>query len=57
MQPQPECYLCDYQSSSFCELVAHSLFGKYSSTQNFYYTKEVNEILEEAITPAFVQFQ
>ena len=49
--------MCDYPTESFTELVAHSLFGKYSSSQHFYYTKEINEILEEAISPAYVEFQ
>lgn len=40
--PNPDCLMCSSEVSDFVTLVSHSLYGKYSSSQNFYYTKEVN---------------
>lgn len=33
------------------------LYNYYSSSQNYYYTKEINEIVEEAMTPANIKFE
>jgi hypothetical protein len=33
-------------------MIQTALFCKYASTQNFYYTKDIDDLVEEAFTPA-----
>ena len=33
------------------------LYSVYSSSQNYYYTKEINEIIEESLTPCNIRFE
>lgn len=51
------CYLCSESIKSFAPLVAHSLYGKYSSSHNMYYNRQIDEILEETLTPMFINYQ
>lgn len=51
------CNLCAQKVQSFTTLINHSLYGKYSSSQNFYYGKEIDEILEEALSSAYINYQ
>lgn len=56
-QSSPSCRLCVDKVSDFNTLMAHSLYGKYSSSQNFYYSKEVHEIVDEALSSAYINYQ
>ena len=46
------CYFCQSNSDSSQLVVAHSLYGKYSFSENFYYTKDIDAIILEAVCPA-----
>lgn len=37
--PESNCNLCLQNITNFSPLITQSLYGKYSSSQNFYYTK------------------
>jgi hypothetical protein len=34
-----------------------ALFAKYSSSQNYYYTKDINDLLDGETTPATAKYQ
>jgi len=38
-------------------LLNKALFSKYSSSQNYYYSKDINDILDNESTPAVVYFR
>ena len=43
--------------SNHVTLIRSSLFNAYSSSQNYYYTKDLNDIVEEALSPANIRFE
>ena len=34
-----------------------ALYTKYSSSQNYYYTKDINDVMSDARTPAVIKFK
>jgi hypothetical protein len=38
--------------SSYCVLLIKALYTKYSSSQNYFYTRDINDYLDERLTPA-----
>jgi len=43
-------------TASFSILLNKALFSKYSSSQNYYYSKDINDILEGESTPATIKY-
>lgn len=57
-----ECLFCgdDFQKDTklqFYGMVNKALYSKYSSSQNYYYTKDINEILADSRTTAVIAFK
>ncbi|CAD8053761.1 unnamed protein product [Paramecium primaurelia] len=46
-------YHSEYASSN---IINHTLYHKYASSQNYYFTKEINDILGKNRTPSTIQF-
>ncbi|CAK90815.1 unnamed protein product (macronuclear) [Paramecium tetraurelia] len=46
-------YHSDFGSSN---IINHTLYHKYASSQNYYFTKEINDILSKNRTPATIKF-
>ncbi|CAD8146044.1 unnamed protein product [Paramecium pentaurelia] len=42
---------------SYASLLNKALFAKYSSSQNYYYSKDINDIIDEESTPAVVFYR
>ncbi|CAD8049588.1 unnamed protein product [Paramecium sonneborni] len=50
-------YVRNYQSEfASSNIINHTLYHKYSASQNYYFTKEINDILGKNRTPATIQF-
>ena len=43
--------------SFFGKMMTKALFFKYSSSQNYYYTKDINDIMADARTPAVIKYK
>ncbi|CAD8158758.1 unnamed protein product [Paramecium octaurelia] len=63
MNQQHECqlktlgYVRNYHSEfASRNIINHTLYHKYSASQNYYYTKEINDIFGKNRTPATIQF-
>lgn len=57
-----DCLFCadDFQKDTklqFYGMVNKALYSKYSSSQNYYYTKDINEILADSRTTAVIAFK
>ena len=58
-----ECRFCEkikvakFPRSYFAKMANRALYWKYSSSQNYYFTKEINEIIHSQRTPAFIHFE
>ena len=46
-------YHSDFGSSN---IINHTLYHKYASSQNYYFTKEINDILNKNRTSATIKF-
>ncbi|CAK71054.1 unnamed protein product (macronuclear) [Paramecium tetraurelia] len=50
-------YVRNYQSESApSNIINHTLYHKYAASQNYYFTREINDILGKNRTPATIQF-
>ncbi|CAD8076496.1 unnamed protein product [Paramecium sonneborni] len=60
-QKQTACVFCqkfkNCKEESYAPLLNKALFAKYSSSQNYYYSKDINDIIEEESTPAVVFYR
>ncbi|CAK72689.1 unnamed protein product (macronuclear) [Paramecium tetraurelia] len=60
-QNQTPCVFCqkfkNCKEESYAPLLNKALFAKYSSSQNYYYSKDINDIIEEESTPAVVFYR
>ncbi|CAD8054271.1 unnamed protein product [Paramecium sonneborni] len=60
-QKQTNCVFCqkfkNCKEESYAPLLNKALFAKYSSSQNYYYSKDINDIIEEESTPAVVFYR
>ena len=58
---QTSCVFCqkfkNTKEESYAPLLNKALFAKYSSSQNYYYSKDINDIIDEESTPAVVFFR
>jgi len=57
-----KCLFCDAcgpkePSEYFSQLIDRALYIKYSSSQNYYYTKEINDLINNAKTPNAIRFK
>ncbi|CAK62496.1 unnamed protein product (macronuclear) [Paramecium tetraurelia] len=51
-------FVKNYQSDSISNnIINHTLYHKYASSQNYYYTREINEILSKQRTSSVILFQ
>ncbi|CAD8137906.1 unnamed protein product [Paramecium pentaurelia] len=60
-QGQSTCVFCqkfkNKKVESYASLLNKALFAKYSSSQNYYYSKDINDIIDEESTPAVVFYR
>ncbi|CAD8047011.1 unnamed protein product [Paramecium sonneborni] len=60
-QVQSTCVFCqkfkNQKVESYGPLLNKALFAKYSSSQNYYYSKDINDIIDEESTPAVVFYR
>ncbi|CAD8132022.1 unnamed protein product [Paramecium pentaurelia] len=60
-QKSTPCVFCqkfkNCKEESYAPLLNKALFAKYSSSQNYYYSKDINDIIEEESTPAVVFYR
>ncbi|CAD8044060.1 unnamed protein product [Paramecium primaurelia] len=60
-QGQSICVFCqkfkNKKVESYASLLNKALFAKYSSSQNYYYSKDINDIIDEESTPAVVFYR
>ncbi|CAK78707.1 unnamed protein product (macronuclear) [Paramecium tetraurelia] len=60
-QGQSSCVFCQKFKSkkveTYAPLLNKALFAKYSSSQNYYYSKDINDIIDEESTPAVVFYR
>lgn len=52
---QPSCALC-LPASRFSPLMTAALYEKYSTSSNFYFSRQVDELLSNSSTKEVVQF-
>ncbi|CAD8046171.1 unnamed protein product [Paramecium sonneborni] len=60
-QTESTCVFCqkfkNQKVESYAPLLNKALFAKYSSSQNYYYSKDINNIIDEESTPAVVFYR
>ena len=60
MITNPECLLCDYHEidrNFFPKTINHALYSKYCSSQNYYYTKDINWFLHRKFNAETIKLQ